>query len=533
VNTEKTSRIIGYQHRTKKTKDGEARPTIFAITNNPGESVTEELELPDDLAELDWIYAKLPTAWRKVEVGEDLSGIERHHIKWREPGKDETLEAALTAWPLASLDVEVKNRGKKNERKTLLGIPVETASAFTGMQKGDTLVGQFGGSGSSLNIALINRASEIGARLFLTASLNVKKAREAEQRGKEADALTVVELYRARPALFHEMFPIDAETWETMHRWDLTEAAMDQRKRLIQRAEAAARHTVYASRQYVGSALAQKVLEAKMGDATVSEVIAAEDAMQKELEASVEAHPLYQRLFADMKGVGPRFFGKLLSAICDIRRFPREGVGAFLTFSGQAVQVVDGKHSIQRNRRGGGNNPGNPEIRQAVWLLVEMQFSRQGEDTEWGKRFLEVKKGLAERNPTQLVCDTEIPLTEGKYEVGDGGVTVIFGRNKRQFFKDGCYVIQTNGDKKTLVLPPEVIPLAEGKWKTANSLCEIEMPGGTIQYRPGKTRNTKIHIHKKAKWRLGTLFMVWVFKEWWNYIDEQEALRKNAQASGI
>jgi hypothetical protein len=529
LEAETVGRVIGFQHRQKKTKDGEERPTVLATVGPSGEPL--KFECPDDLAELDFVHGMLPTAWRPVTVGENLSGTQRHHIHFRPPNDNETLEGALEVWPRESLDIETKGRGK-NKTETLVGIPTEVPSEFDGVKGGDTLVGILGGSGFDFTIALIGKAAEVGAKVFLTAPHNLKAARDKEHGLKDDDADLLRRLYGERPEFFHEMRPVDALSWEVFHTWDLTADAMKQRNKVVQRAERSARHAVYASKKYIGSELARAVLTAKMGDKTVELVIESEKEAQRDLEAAVEAHPLYQHLFADIKGVGPRFLGKFLSAIRDIRRFPREGTGGFLRFAGYAVvKGPDGRHTIQRFRRGGGM-PGNPEIKQAVWLLVDLQFSRQ-KDTPWGVRFQEIKAELHAKHPSvELICDTEIPLHEGRYSItpGENGgqnYTVDFGQGRTATFRDVTVV--ERGEKKTLVVKPETVQLPEKGWVVKNGLYKVVMPGGETLYRPGTSRYTKIHLHKIACWKLGTEFLIWLFKKWWEFVDKQEAERPVAE----
>lgn len=530
--TNPAGRLIAFQHRRKKTKAGEARPTILAV-KYPADSLgVTHVELEDDLAELDFVHGFFPTAWRPVQLREDLSEIvknRKHHIHFRKPEDNETLDDILKIWPRESLDITAKGRGAK-KKETLVGIPSETASEFDGMKSGDTYLGIFGGSGFNLIIALINRAAEIGARVFLTSPKHLKIARDAEHAEKKEDADILLRLYEKSSELFHEIFPTDVQTWEVMHSWDIVEKAMKTRIETNQLAEAIANHNIYASNKYLGSQFAKTVLEAKKGDRTLLEVQEFEDQAQEDLEASIEAHPLSEYLFGDIKGCGPRFFGKIMSAIRDIRRFPRiqpngKGIGACLRFSGFAVEKVNGRNTIQRFRRGGGM-PGNPVIKQGIWLWIDMQVSKQ-KDTVWGMRFREIKEELHKKHPLpELVCDTEIPLIEGKYtfDEADGSGTIDLGKSKSYAFTGGKISTSEKG-KKVLIVPPETIPLPEG-WSITNGICAIPQPGGKVMYRPGTTRYTKIHIHKIAMWKLGTEFIIWMFKRWWQYVDEMEAKRK-------
>lgn len=529
MNANISGRLIGVQHRRKQNKAGEARPTILVIVDG-GDTVTISLET--DLAELDFVHGMLPTScsWRAVIVGEDLSGSQKHHIRFRKPADNETLESILAIWPEPSLDIETKNRGRKNQKQTLHGIPTEVADKFDGLRPNDTIISIFGGSGHNFMQALALKAEKVGAKVYLTAPRNIKTARDLAHQDKEQDAQILVGLFQSRFELFHQIFASDVQSWEVMHHWDMTEQAMNQRKKLIQRAEAAALHTVYVSEEYYGAKLAQAVLDAKMGNQTVKQVLAAEAEAEKELEKAIENHPLCEYLFGDVKGCGPRFFGKVLSAVRDVRRFPRTGIGAFLRFTGYAVERMEsGGHTIQRFRRGGGM-PGNPEIKQAVWLLIDMQFSRQ-KNTPWGLRFREIKTKLQEAHPCPLLtCKTDITFGKNdKFDSETGIATIELAKGKFAQIKGKLAFTPAGGD--VIEAEPEVIQLQEGKWKVANGLYEIEQPDGTKIYRLGKSKYTKIHLHKITGWKLGTEFLVWVFKRWWQYVDEQEAKRQQAKAA--
>src|SRR3989344_5671093 len=508
MSTEKTAgRLIAFQHRRKKTRSGEARPTVFAIQNGEGNRL---LKADDAYGELDFVHHKFPTIWRDAQIGEDLSSRERHHIRFRKPNKptakepnvvEETLESTLAAgWKENDLEIETKGRAP-NKTKKLVGIPNKVGEDFDGVRTGDTLIGIFGGSGFSLVIALINKATEVGARVFLTAPKNLKVQRDEKHAVKEDDAELLLDIWKNKPTLFHQMYETDVISWEVMHSWDLTE------------------HAVYVSNEYVGARLAEEVLKAKMGNQSVKVVKEAEAREQRRLEDTIKQHPLYQKLFAAVKG-------------------------------------KNGRPTIQRFRRGPGNTPGNPEIKQAIWLLVNNQFALQT-DTPWGSRFRAIKAQMRATNPLpELICFTKISLIKREYtpdaEVAagrEGSCTVVFGKGKSHTYTGARIEMKAEGDNdkddgnetpgeetgngtagkgrwvKNLVVPEERIPLHKGKWDVSNGFYTVTLPDGSVIYRPGKSINTDIHIHKKAGWRLGTEFLIWMFNEWWKYIDEMEAER--------
>lgn len=536
MNTESAGRIVSIKHRVKKTKDGEERPTMLGISEDSSKDAST-IELVDPFRELDFVHGMFADSMRPVVIGEVLKDFQAHHIKYRKPEDNETIDGALLIWPRESLQIETSGRGKKKTEE-LVGIPTEVPESYTGLKSGDMIVAMFGGSGSSLMLAVLNKAHEIGAKVYLCSPHNVKRYREAEHFDKDEDHLTLINMYRAHPELFHEILPTDVVSWKVMAHWDFTEEAMGQRLRIIQRATKRAEHEVYARNEYVGSQLAQAVLEAKMGNRTVVEVMEEEKQCQKALEESIESHPLFHYLFSGFKGIGPRFFGKLLSAIRDIRRFPRESVGAFLLFCGYGiVKGANGKPTIQRFRRGEQkNNPGNPEVKQAVWLLVSMQFVYQ-KDTPWGLRLRQIRDEMTANQPNAILeCDTEIPLQKGKFKYNEESreCVVNFGRGRSQRFVGEIGTTTKEGKEiQVLRVAPETITLPNGedRWSVSNRLHTIKLPDETIIYRIGTNKWTKAHIWKNAQRRAGTEFLIWLYERWWTYIDEQEALRKKEVSS--
>jgi hypothetical protein len=156
-----------------------------------------------------------------------------------------------------------------------------------------------------------------------------------------------------------------------------------------------------------------------------------------------------------------------------------------------------------------------------------MQFMRR-KDTEWGRRYIEIKEALKARHPMpELVCETKIPLRDGKWSFDEsaGVYTVELARGKVATYKGSLK--ESNG-VKYLEISPEIIQLPFG-WSTSNGVCAIPQPDGTTQYCLGKTQYTPIHLQKIASWKTATEFVIFVFEKWWEWVDEREAIRKATQ----
>src|SRR3989344_445358 len=89
-------RYIGIQHRVKRTTEGEARPTMVSIREG---DFIEEIKLETEQDEFDFLLDHLPTAWRVIEDGEDISHIPQRHIHLRKSKKpDETVKYIPTTY---------------------------------------------------------------------------------------------------------------------------------------------------------------------------------------------------------------------------------------------------------------------------------------------------------------------------------------------------------------------------------------------------------------------------------------------------
>ena len=74
-------RFIGVRPRRKKTVEGEARPTQVAIIEK---GKVKTYDLPNDQAELDFVFVKFPIRYRDVRPEDKMADFLRHQLKWRE-----------------------------------------------------------------------------------------------------------------------------------------------------------------------------------------------------------------------------------------------------------------------------------------------------------------------------------------------------------------------------------------------------------------------------------------------------------------
>ena len=163
----KGRRFIGIRHRTKKTAEGEARPTQVTILQA---GVSYNHSLPDETAELDWVLGRFPLSQRQARKDEDLSNLPKHHIRTRKKGD-----------------------GKVTMVPDILG----------GLREGDVVGMILGGSGDNLAYALSRRGEEINARVMRLPPHTLKELRGG--RDKDEDAATLAELVCDKSEFFYQV----------------------------------------------------------------------------------------------------------------------------------------------------------------------------------------------------------------------------------------------------------------------------------------------------------------------------------------
>jgi hypothetical protein len=97
------------------------------------------------------------------------------------------------------------------------------------------------------------------------------------------------------------------------------------------------------------------------------------------LEARLEEMPLYQAVFASVKGCGPGIAGYVISSVMDIRRFPT--LPKLRAFAGYHLMQVNGNWVAPRPIRGQRAN-WNHILQQAVYYFTSV-IDKQPPDNPW------------------------------------------------------------------------------------------------------------------------------------------------------
>ncbi len=376
-------KMFGIRHRVKKTVDGEARPTQVCRLDEGGAATC--YDLPDDQAELDWVYGRFPIAHRAVEGGDDLTSFKPWHVSWRKVREGEEPPEHLV----------------KREGKTRF-IASRVPAAYDGFRAGDAVYTALGGSGDRLALAITALAQRAGAGSVY----RIPPPALAALRGvcsKESDAQTLVRLGRDRPDLFYRMRPIDREVVLIRERLRELVAAMKDRIACEQRMHQLFIGKVFCNPLDLTEAgyLEWEYEARKATDTVYRDLTARERACERSLVEALEASQVYRDVFEPVEGCGPRIAARLIAAIQDMRRFRycggrQVGMPKLRAFCG--VHVLEGR--FPRKRHGEVAN-WSKDARQALYLFADRCNKRPG--SVWGQKLREYKAAYRATHPEPLV----------------------------------------------------------------------------------------------------------------------------------
>ncbi len=388
-------RIIGIRHRRKKTREGEARPTMVAIKSESGEIVCRELE--DDTAELDFLMDRLPVEWRPVEPDEDISVFQPHHCKCRKVKKDEDV---------SNLNLQHLRRGSDKKGMPIVELVIKAPVAFDGLQHGDKVVMVLGGSGDRFAAALSRKGEDIDATVFRIPPSFLASNRNGGD--KENDHLLLVQLLESQPNLFYQARRRDRDLIRVKGALSARQEALKQRVACEQRILQSLVGKIFLNEEgcFPEGVIEDQYDSAKANDRILQALVQEEERRNKELTKAVESVEVWKRIFANVEGVGHRLAAGIIAPIGDIRRFiASNGAARLKKFCGVHV-MDDGRFPRRREKE-----PANwsPQARQALYLLSD-QFNRRP-DSFWGKKLLQYKLALREKHPEPM--EVEIMVSDG------------------------------------------------------------------------------------------------------------------------
>jgi len=384
-------RLIGIRHRTKKTREGEARPTLVAIKDDDR---TKEIQLKEDDDELDFANGCFPVKWRKIENShEDISKFNPRHCKWSKiKGEDKNDTIGLSK--LHESQVRIISKGQKE-------VATKVPTTFEGFRFGDTAVMILGGSGSLFLAKLSRQAQGIEARVFSTPAIELKKYRGDKT---DEDHVKIIELYEKSSENFYLMRPRDIAVIRVKEALKIREDAQDERIKCEQRLYQRAKIQAFTGEQEGSIKDAYASLQAN--DVIYQNLSEEEKRCEKELKKAVHELPIWKEVFEGIKGCGEALTAKIVAPIGDIRRFPN--VNKFKKFCGVHV-MEDG--TFPRNRSGACSGYGEfPRL--AIWWLVKEQFPKNN-NVYWKDMIDGYRASFREKHPVE---------NNGKIKYGDAHI---------------------------------------------------------------------------------------------------------------
>jgi len=486
----RVKRYIGIVPRVKKTKEGEARPTLVAIMSEPG---MIELELESDRAEIDFVWGMHPVAWRPVTPEDNLASFQKHHIRYRKAGEGED----TSLWnPNHIL------RDSEGNPADPLMLANKVPTHFIGLAAGDRVGMMLGGSGNALANALTTRGERIGAEVYRIPPFAFKDYRDRHLTETSVDG-TVTEI-EGDNRLLAILVRTDVKSFYLTRTRDRKMLAVA--KTLQNRIDAMKNRI--AAEQRLNQRLRQEPyyrdldtypegdLEAMYADRLDHDAIlqgmkAVELAMEEDLYAAVEATHLYRVIHDEIKGFGPKIGSRLLGIILDIRRFRTPA--QLKKYLGVDVRPIDDAHSEPwfPVRQSGVTANWQDEGRKALYLLVKEQFVRQTDTTEWGARFLKQKDEYKRRHPNIVLSYWD---SEGVHQTLD--------------VLEGAYSYSKKTKKCTIT-------------KSDGTTLEVRLgrlhPRSRTDKRANRLKYTKLAIHQTTIWRIASRFTVWLHRELWRH----------------
>jgi len=363
------TRFIGIRHRTKKTKEGEARPTEVAIIE-PGKK-PKMIKLEDEDSELNFVFGIFPTKWRKPKAGEEFDNVPETHLKRKKTGK-----------------------------------VTKVACKFDGLKSGDTVAMMLGGSGDYLAYAMINRSRVLEhCRVLRVPGYRVKEYRGED---KENDSVHLAEMAINRPEEFYEIEPRDLEIVDLRMKFIARIEAMKARIATEQRLRQASIGQIFCNSSGINPerSVEQRYKDIKASDPILQAVMDEEKRRERELVKTLKNLDVFQELFAPITGVGPMIAGRIIIEVMDIRAYAtpaklKAKLGCHVLQGGKYTDVPK-EHQFPRRRRGMTAN-WSDEGRKALFLLAD-QFNRRP-NSEWGKKLLEYKAKFRAKHPEVVVVD--------------------------------------------------------------------------------------------------------------------------------
>ncbi|HBE89938.1 MAG: hypothetical protein A3E37_02200 [Candidatus Andersenbacteria bacterium RIFCSPHIGHO2_12_FULL_46_9] len=535
------TRYIGIRHRRKRTKEGEARPTTVAIAEG-GQMVTFDLE--SDTAELDFLMRRFPIAWRKVRDDEEImyfteestEGVRVRHCKFRKAKEDESVMSLHSSHVLQIPDP------KSGKAVTIVTqIPV----AYEGLQSGDMVGMVLGGSGDRYASALSRRGEEIGAEVYRLPPFSL-----ADKRGdatKDDDHLLIASLLQRERSLFYLVRRRDRDMIRTKEALSLRMSAMKSRIACGQRLEQRMVGKIFLNEEgYFPEGVIEDLAAAELAnDAIYGGNVAEERRYERELGKLVKKMALWDLLFADIVGFGPRLTAGLIVPISDIRRFWVDPAQMEEMYQRSRILEQEGDFTEDRQQVADQIKEGMGRC-EVLGLVARWQDANGKSKQAW----LLKKASLCHRERGRLLSKGQAKLRKfcGVHVNSFDKHGQALPRNLQFPRRRVGEVFNSSGmARQTLWLlgdqfnrHPESdwgLRLLQIKEKMREKHPEVVEEEATeevngVKKKVMKQRFTAGHIQKMSLWRARSKFVDHLFMEW-TRIEEEEERQRRAEVEGI
>ena len=466
------SRFIGIQHRTKKTKEGEARPTVVAILESGKKPVSIELETEDE--ELNFAHGRFVTKWRTLEEGEDVS--------------------AVPAWQQRTI-------GKGDKQKQ------QVAVSWDGLAKHDVVTMVLGGSGDNFAFALSRKAEDVGAVVQRCTGKTLHDARG--ERDKSEDATLLAEIGRDSPELTYKCEVRDRRYITVRELWFQLRDAM--KYRIACEVQLWQKLNGERFRQpdglYPEGSIEDAFNARKASDAIFQGLLAREKQIEKELVTALEettVWPLFQR--EEYKGCGPRTVARLIASVVDIRRFVVKPDEAEMQKLKQECAEIERKYANDLARISLADCSFKDAGGQKYWKLQKLASQTGSEDlkraVQLHKKRHQLRQKAQEKSESKLVAFCGVHVMQGgKFPRRRTGQTSNWSPAARQ----ALYLLAEQWVKR---------PDSHWGRKLKENKARLRVIHPQVLEIEGKKRYTDGHIHKMACWRTATQFVRKLANDW-------------------
>ncbi len=470
-------RWIGIRPRIKTFgKEGaEAKPTEVAIltVDDAGGTNITTLALETEQDELDFVQGKLPTGYRDVLPGEDITSVLPYHVIQDDPKK-----AVKEGRPL------------KLDR-----IP----SGYTGLASGDRVGMSLGGLGDLMAYVISRTGEKRDFTIIRIPPYRLKAEREERNMEKDDDAKLLAALVKEKPELFRAVAKRDRALVNLREANRMRTFVQRDRKSCKMRIRSATMGEIFCNEEggYPEGGIEKAYDLAVASDPVFIELEKKEARLNRQLKKCCEEIPIYNTVKEVMVGIGPSILSSIIAPVQDISLF--DTVGKFKAFCG--LHVLE-NGAFPRKRVGERCN-WNPGARQAFFLLGE-QFNRRA-GMFWGTRLLENKVMYKNKHPYPILVEW-ISAKPAKFKAQELETTGT---------SDAPYVSQELEPAEP-AKEGRMFPLIPGKFKKDKKRVmtyEIETESGTVTVR-GTQRYFNGHLHKMAIWRTISEFAEWLYWKW-------------------